>query len=114
MLQCPSDVSTSGGGPEVNKFEQVSIDAHQMLLPGGGAVQWGPMSGLGRGAGFTGLGGRDLYSKIQCLEGVWEPVQWVMGNGHMAPPVNRQTDTTENITFPQLRWWAVLMDITNS
>ena len=29
-----------------------------------------------------------------------------MGNGHMGPPhpVNRETHTNENITFPQLRW----------
>ena len=25
-----------------------------------------------------------------------------MGNGHMGPLVNRQADTTENITFPKL------------
>ena len=34
-----------------------------------------------------------------------------MGNGRMKPPVermiDRQTDTTENITFRQLRWRAV-------
>ena len=33
VLQWPSDASTMGGS-EVNKFEQVSSDAHQMLLVG--------------------------------------------------------------------------------
>ena len=45
-------------------------------------------------------GGREgaLYSEVQCI----------MVNGHMGTfCVNRQTDTSENITFPQLCWWAV-------
>ena len=33
-----------------------------------------------------------LYGEVQCI---------------IAPPLNRMTDTYENITFPQLRWWAV-------
>ena len=46
-----------------------------------------------------------LYSEVQCI----------MGNGHETPlPLpDRMTDlrpdTTENITFPQLRWRAVIM-----
>ena len=33
VLQQPPDVSTGGGGvPEVNEFEQVSTDGHQMSL----------------------------------------------------------------------------------
>ena len=35
-----------------------------------------------------------LYSEYQCI----------IGDSHIAPPVNRQTHTTENITFPQLRY----------
>ena len=36
VLQSPPDVSTTGeGGPEVNKFEQVSRDVHQMSLDRG-------------------------------------------------------------------------------
>ena len=35
LLQQPPDVSTSGGGIEVYKFEQVSSDDHQMSLAGG-------------------------------------------------------------------------------
>ena len=31
-----------------------------------------------------------------------------MGNGHMGTPMNKMTDTTENITSPQLRWRAVI------
>ena len=30
-------------------------------------------------------------------------------NCHMGPPMNRQTDTSEKITFPQLHWQAVKM-----
>ena len=29
------------------------------------------------------------------------------------PALNRMIDTTENITFPQLRWQAVTMDMTS-
>ena len=37
-----------------------------------------------------------------------------MGSGHMETPgplprEDRQTDTGENITFPKLRWRAVIM-----
>ena len=35
-------VSTSWGGPEVNKIEQVSIDGHQMSLARGGTKFGGP------------------------------------------------------------------------
>ena len=35
----------------------------------------------------------------------WVMVAW----GHF--PVDRQTDTNKNITFPQLRWWAVTRTI---
>ena len=45
-----------------------------------------------------------LYSEVKCI----------MGNGHMVPPpVDRQTDTTKNITFPQPRWWAVRINYRN-
>ena len=51
----PLDVSTSGeGGPEVNKFEQVSSDGHHQISLAGG----------------LGSGGVDL--EIPCLEGGWE------------------------------------------
>ena len=57
-----------GGGPEVNKFEQVSSVGHQMSLAGGEGggfhVQRGPMS-EGRGQG-------GLYNEVQCM------VIWVM------------------------------------
>ena len=33
----PPDASTGGVGPQVNKFEQVSSDGHQMSLAGGRA-----------------------------------------------------------------------------
>ena len=50
-----------------------------------------------------GLGGVEgegtLYSEVQCI----------MDNGHIG--THRQTDTTENITFPKLRWPAVKKSI---
>ena len=39
----------------------------------------------------------DLYSEIQSI----------MGNGYMGIPCE-ETDTCENITFPQLRWQAAM------
>ena len=32
---------------------------------------------------------------------------WVMVTWDPVPPVDRQTDTTKNFTFPQLRWQEV-------
>ena len=36
-------------------------------------------------------------------------VKCIIGNGHMGPPLNRQTDTSENITFLQLHQRAVMI-----
>ena len=33
---------------------------------------------------------------------------WVMVTWSLTPPTPRQTDMTESITFPQLRWRAVM------
>ena len=44
-----------------------------------------------------------LYSEVQCI----------MGNGHIESP-HGQTDRDDNITFPQLRWRAVIRRNTNS
>ena len=46
-------------------------------------------------------GGEVLYSEAQCI----------MGNGHMvhSHPVDRQALNSENITFPQRRWRAVII-----
>ena len=40
-------------------------------------------------------------------------MQCIMRNGHMArlPLLRGQVDTYENITFPQLRWLAVIITI---
>ena len=54
-----------GGGPQVNKFDQVSSGGHQMSLAGGGRARVGSlMSDLMRGRGSC---------EVQC----------VMDNGHM-------------------------------
>ena len=38
---------------------------------------------------------------------LYTEVQYIMGNGHMGSPlVSSLTDTSENITFLQLRWRA--------
>ena len=63
------------------------FNIYQMSAIGEGWGQWGP---LYRGLGPTGM---SLYSDIQVM------VTW--------DPACRQTDTTENTTFPQLRWRGV-------
>ena len=87
LLQQPPDVSTSGGGIEVYKLEQVSSDDHQMSLAGGRAsARAGKVSqrchvcggGLGRcpkGAMYVGEGwDQALYSEFQCImrNDLWE------------------------------------------
>ena len=72
------------GCPQMNNFEQISSDHHQMSLAEGGVP--GLMSDVlegARGLGVPGLTSRvGLYSEVQCI----------MGNGHMAsPPVDTQT-----------------------
>ena len=78
--------------PDVTSW---GVPAHwgPMSLWGGVPSEWGPMSRLG---GTGGRAGWALYSEVWCI----------MGNGHMGSP-RGQTDTTENITFPQLRLRAV-------
>ena len=58
----------------------------------------GHVSDVQRGGPWLGPG--ILYSEALCI----------MSNCHMGPhpPMNRQTDTSENITFPQLRWQAAM------
>ena len=60
------------------------------VWPGGLSVQYGPMFGGGATPGFE---GGSMYGEVQCI--------MVLVITHI--PVNRQTHTTENITFPQLR-----------
>ena len=72
-------------GP-INKHEQVSSDGYQMPLVG------------------EAFGG----PHVTCLDGGWGCVRpyasWVMVT--WGPPMDRQTQTCENITFPPLRWRA--------
>ena len=44
----PSKSPASYGGPQVNKFEQVSSFSHQVSLPGGSLYRGGPWPGCGR------------------------------------------------------------------
>ena len=112
LVAMPLDVSTGWEGGwvslQVNKFEQVTSDCHQMSLGGGEGAGtggsyviclWEP--GL---QGVPGLMSGRMYSKGQ----------YIMGNGHMSTPSHppdRLTDIyrTENITFPQCRRWIVKM-----
>ena len=53
-----------------------------------------------------------MYSEVSCPGGqargsLYGEVQCNMANGHIGTPCE-ETDTTENITFPQLRRRAVI------
>ena len=63
------DVLYLAGGPELNTFEQFSSDDRLMSQAGGGS----------------------LFSEVLCGGGGSVPVQCIIGNGHMDPPVDRQT-----------------------
>ena len=75
---------------------EVSSDCYQMsLVEGRTRAGWGEaLSAISGRGGWD--GGGALYCEVQCI----------MGNGHMGTP-SLWTDTTENITFPQLHWRAV-------
>ena len=84
----PLDVRTGEGvGPQENKFEPLSSDDHHMPVAG---------------------------EKVRCLVSggrVGPNASWVMVTWGPQPPLNRMRDTCENITFPQLRWRAVKIDL---
>ena len=63
-------------------------------LMSGGQDQGGPRSDVGCGWGWG------LYSKVQCI-------MVIVTGGFPCEQRDRQTDTSENITFSQLRWRAV-------
>ena len=80
-------VLVGGGGPQVNKLEQVSIDGHQMSLAVVGLGVPCLMSGGGPGSG----GGRTgLYSEVQCI----------MDNGHIVTPCEQNGGQTRLKTLP--------------
>ena len=77
------------GGPQVNKFEQVSSPDHQMTLAGG--------RGGGRGS-----------CTVEARGSLYGEVKGIMRNGHIWPhTVDKQTHRTKNCTFQQLHWQAV-------
>ena len=56
-----------------------------------------------------------LYSEVPGLEGgrLWGGVsQCVLDDDYMGHPSPEQTDTTENMTFLQLIWWAIMNNTT--
>ena len=72
----------------MNKFEQVSSDGHQMS--GRGCPHVPCVEGVGLGVPCT------LRFNPSWVMVTWGP-----------PPLNRMTDTCENITFPKLHWWVI-------
>ena len=107
----PLDVRTGRGSPQVNMFEQVSSLCHQMSLAGGACKVIPHVQGVGPEG--------SVYNEVPCsrdragvrgLGSMYSEVQYIMGDGLISPPPqHRQTCTTENFTFPQLRWWVVKM-----
>ena len=68
------------------------------------------------GRGHCARGDRDLYVRpVQRGAGLYSEVQCILGSGDREHLLDKmtdwQTDTTENITFPQLRRWAQIMEI---
>ena len=86
-----------GMGPQVNKFVQVSTDGHQMSLAGDEARAGGVLCLM---SGEGGTGSCTMRSNASRVMVTWGPPS-------PSHPYD-QTDTSENITFPQLRWRAVI------
>ena len=104
----------------MNKFEKVSSDGHHMSLAGGGGfpVERGRLGqgevGLGESLYREGLGQREVgrsTMKFHVLRecGCTVRSHGTKGNGPWEPPVDRQTHTSENITFLQFRWHTVII-----
>ena len=71
----------------MNMFKLVSSDDHQMSLA------WGPCP---------------MRSYVWGTCTVRSNASWVMVTWDSPLPMHRQTHTSENITFPQVRWRAVI------
>ena len=109
----PLDVSTGGRGgglgPQVNKFEQVSNDDHQMSVAEGrqGRCQvWCPTEGVGAQVWCLGEGDGGTYHMTY-------PIMYVMyiPSFHPFGQNDWLTDTCESITLPQLL--TVLSELLN-
>ena len=98
---------------------------HQMSVPLGVVLRWTSLNIIPVMANKMSLAGNQVCH-VWCPEAAWvvpclmsrgvpvpgvglcSEVQCIMGNDNMGPPPpSGQTDMTENITFPQLRWLAV-------
>ena len=100
-----------GRGPQVNKFEQISSLGHQLSLGGGPRTVRSHVWGGGRVGMVPVLVGFPcrVWGGLGPVGALYVEVQCIMGNCHIGTPVGRQTDTTENIFFPQLHRRAVNM-----
>ena len=85
-----------GGGPEMNKFEQVSSDGHQIAL-GVGPGLGGTMSGLG-GGWASPVRSHDVQGRGEGGGGVgwwlYSEVQYIIDNDHMGPPCGLNDEQT--------------------
>ena len=98
-----------GLGPQVNKFEQVSNDDHQMSVAEGrqGRCQvWCPTEGVGAQVWCLGEGDGGTYHMTY-------PIMYVMylPSSHPFGQNDWLTDTCESITLPQLL--TVLSELLN-
>ena len=99
------------------------FSSHQMSEPGGflkcTSLNRSPVLATRYHYGGEGQAGvtcarRSWPAGVQSL---YDEVQCIMGIGHMGHPCglhDNQTDTTENITFPQLPWRTVTKLVTLS
>ena len=95
----------------MNKYEQVSTDHHQMPLAGWRvSVPRPDIPGEGKREGGRGLVPRsDVWGEGVTYLVTYPMMHLMLPNTPPSLLTDRQTDTCENITFPQLRLQAVKM-----
>ena len=74
-LVSPPDVSTGEGGPQMNKFEQVSSDGHKMSQGGMAGRVPCLMSGLGPGGPLSDVGGEGAGAGVTFPQLRWRVVK---------------------------------------
>ena len=99
QMSLPLRVGRGSSEQVLSRSPVMATRCHQQ---GGQGVAMSDVCSWGQGCWELGRG-RQLYTEVQCI----------MGNGHMGPSAwtEWQTDTCENITFPQLHWRVVITHI---